>query len=525
MSGSNNYLSGTSFTFEPAANYNVTGINNVLIIGTANAIVSQAFINASTNNPVYTPLANAVIAADTTTVGQLYGIDSVISKMYTAYRSNDPITTCYLLPLIGFDTAVSGASISYAVTGDPSFIANTAGTLNAYVAGTLVQSPVYLYDTATAVATNLANAIMANPYFTANCSASENEITFVTRTSGDFISADIDFRLNYAGAVSGQYPIAGVIVTAGGFENDNDLDADVATPLANLAAIQFDAIVTPYTDSTSMAAYNTLLNQTTGRWSPTNKLFGHVFTARKDTFANLVTFLQSYNTEFITTLMLPGNNIPARVEAGNEVGYIQDFGTPTTVYEAAAYFAGACVTSLAQDVGTPLQALPLTGILAEPAQSRFTPSELNTLLQYGGAVYKVGAGNVPILNRAVTMYTENSLGIADDTFKDTSTMYVLEYVIETFLQVLGETYARVRLVDPSTPIPQGADFTNVTAIESTCISIYSTLNTQGYVSYVNTFATNVSATSLGNGTVKVYCPITLASPLIQLVLNFVVSLT
>jgi len=123
------------------------------------------------------------------------------------------------------------------------------------------------------------------------------------------------------------------------------------------------------------------------------------------------------------------------------------------------------------------------------------------------------------------MYQYNNLGIADDTFKDTSTMYVLEYVIETFLQVLGEQFARVRLVDPSTPIPQGSDFVSTTTIESAAVGIYSALNVQGYVSYVSTFAQNVSATSLGNGTVKLYCPVTLASPLIQLQLNFVVALT
>lgn len=508
----NDYVSGFLFSFAPNTTPTISGINNVLLVGQANSAVSAAWV---ANTPNSTKLGNAVIAADTLTVATTYGLNSMISKMYTQYRQNDTTSTVYLLPLP--DTGLTAVSYTYTwVTNASTWTATTASTLNAYVAGSYVSSSVYAGDTIGNVITNLCNAINANYYLpcTANCvtyANSANSAIQITAAGLGGTAGDIDFRLNYLGAAAGEVSIPGIHLTlanasgatvSGGSYTITAGDPDPTNYLLNLPPIEFDVIVSPYTNGNSMPAYSTLLNQTSGRWSYNSQLFGFVFSFRKDTFANLVTFGQAQNNQFVSVLGMQG--------------------TPTTIYEAAAAYGGAATASLSEDVGVPLQAISLN-ILPPALKDQFTSSEGSTLIQNGMAYATVGAGNTTILNRASTTYQYNAQGIYDTSYKDSNTLFVLSYVIRTFRATLSNQYARCRLVDVNTPIPFGSSFTNVNNIAATAVAVYQQLNDVGYVGDVQTFIETVVAQDAGNGRVNLLVPLVLASPLVQLAVRFLFS--
>ena len=136
-----------------------------------------------------------------------------------------------------------------------------------------------------------------------------------------------------------------------------------ATALANLSDQVFDVIAAPFSDTTSLNDVQDFLDGITGRWSPTQQLYGHYITAKNDTQANLGTFGNGRNDPHASIM-----------------GYTN---SPSTPWAWASAIGGAVanrVNGIGVNLSRPFQEIELRGIVAPAAVvDRFSIAERQAL--------------------------------------------------------------------------------------------------------------------------------------------------
>jgi phage tail sheath gpL-like len=355
---------------------------------------------------------------------------SMLALMTAAFRKNNSFTELWYLPLADAGGAVA-ASGSIAFTGP----ATAAGVLALYIAaaslalGDSVPSPILIPVTngmsGTALGAAVAAAITALPNLPVIATATTGTVTVTAKNAG-LAGNDIDIRLNYQGTAGGESLPAGIGATitalSGGATNPT-----LTTALANLVDKAFDFIVTPYTDATSIAALTAFMNDTTGRWSWNNQIYGHVFGAYRGSSSALATFGTGLNDPHASF-----------------VGFF-DSPTPSWIWAAAA--AGAVATALSNDYTAPITGmagLGLQGVLAPPLASRFLPTIRNTLLYDGIATFKVNAGQV-FLESMITTYQLNSQGQADNSYLKAETLFSLMFNLRDLANFVSTNWPNSKL--------------------------------------------------------------------------------
>ena len=358
------------------------------------------------------------------------GAGSMLALMTAAFRKNNPFTELWYLPLSDDGSAVA-ATGTIVFTGP----ATAAGTLSLYLAACSlspgdplpapIQVPVTSGMTASALATAVAAAVTALPNLPVTAAASSATVTFTAKNAG-LCGNDIDIRLNYQGSSAGEALPAGigaaVTAMASGATNPS-----LTTGLANLVDKSFDFIVSPYNDSGSTTALTAFLNDTTGRWSWNNQVYGHVFGAKRGTSSTLATFGATLNDPHTTF-----------------VGFY-DSPTPNWIWAAAA--AGAIAAALAPDYTAPITGmagLALQGVLAPPLASRFLSSIRNTLLYDGVSTFRVDSG-VVYLESVISTYQTNSQGQADNAYLAVETLFSLMFILRDLKAFVASNYGLAKL--------------------------------------------------------------------------------
>jgi phage tail sheath gpL-like len=315
---------------------------------------------------------------------------------------------------------------------------------------------------ATAVAAAI-NAIAAMPVTAA---ASTSTVTLTADNKG-LCGNDIDIRVNYQGTAGGESTPTGLTFTitamSGGATNPT-----LTTALGNLLDMSFDFIACPYTDTTSLDALKAFLNDTTGRWSWQQQVYGHVFTAYRGTFASQ------------TTLGLTRNNQHETIMGFND--------SPSPSWVWAAALTGAAAVSLRADPATPLQTVAISGVLAPPLQSRFNLSQRNTLLYDGISTFTVAQDGTTAIENLITTYQTNSFGAPDNSYLEVETMFTLMYVLRDMMTMVTSKYSRVKLAADGTRFAPGSNIVTPSIIKADIIAEYQTLEYNGYVQNSKAFA-------------------------------------
>lgn len=388
------------------------------------------------------------------------GAGSMLALMAQAYLANDSFGEIWYLPL-------SDAGGSTAATGSVVFTASPtgAGTISLYIAGQLISVAVTAAETVTAIATAVAAAINAMTSLPVTATPSSGTVSLTAINKG-LCGNDIDIRMNYVGAANNEATPAGLTYTitamASGATNPT-----LTTGLANLNNKSFDFIASPYTDSTSITALTAFLNDSTGRWSWQNQIYGHVFMASRGTTGTLATLGTGLNDQHSSIM---GFN---------------DSPTPNWIWAAA--LAGAAAASLKVDPAMPLQTVPIYGVLAPPLASRFALSAQNTLLYDGISTFTVQAGVVYIQN-LITTYQKNGSGVADNSYLQIETMFTLMYVLRALQTVVTSKYARVKLAANGTRFAPGSAIVTPNVIRGDLIAQYHQLEFDGFVQNAAAFA-------------------------------------
>ncbi|MCB1452400.1 MAG: phage tail sheath subtilisin-like domain-containing protein [Rhizobiaceae bacterium] len=244
---------------------------------------------------------------------------------------------------------------------------------------------------------------------------------------------------------------------------------DLITPLANLGDDEFDFIAGPYSDATSLNAVRDFLDDSSGRWSPAQQLYGHYFTAQFGTLSALVSFGNGRNDPHASILGL------------------QRAPTPEWEYAAALGGQAALHLSDAPEVSRPLQTLILSGVLPPADRALwFGKADRQALYADGIAGCVVRADGQVAIDRIVTTYQTSDSGVPDATFRDVETMFQLMFATRYTRGVVSDRHGRQALADEN-PF-NVSTIATPKSVRDTLIHAYTDLVALGVLENVDLFA-------------------------------------
>lgn len=329
----------------------------------------------------------------------LYGEGSILHGMFEAFFASNKFTKVY-----GMALDDDGAAVAATGTVTFSGTATEAGTVYLYVAGRRVKVAVANGDSASAVATAAAAAINADtslPVTAAVDGTISEQVNVTARNKGE-AGNDIDLRVNYQDDES--LP-AGIAAPTFGAMSGGTTNPTLTNAISAMGDTWFHIIGFPYTDTTSLDAISTELDD---RWGPMRQIEGVAMAAKNDTVGNLSTFGGNRNDKFVSVMGTTGSPMPA--------------------YEWAAELSAVTSFHGAIDPARPFQTLALEHCLPAQEVDRLTLQERNTLLHDGIAAYSADDAGKARISRLITTYQTNELGADDTSFLDVNTPLTLGYL-------------------------------------------------------------------------------------------------
>ena len=395
----------------------------------------------------------------------LFGQGSMLARMHALYRLQDSFgeVWCIAVADAGAGTNASG---TITVTGP----ATAAGTIALYVSGQLVSVGVAANDSANTIAASINTAINAAVDLPVTSTVATNVVTLTCRWKGA-TGNDVSILDSFRGWAGGQALPAGVALA---YSGGGLLTGGATNPTLTGAVItamgddEYDFVVHPYADSTSLDAFQTEFNDSVGRWAWSRQVYGHCYTALRGTLSALTTAGALRND-------------PHHTIAGIDVD------CPNPSWEYAAAYGGANSVCLQVDVARPTQTTQLTGILAPRAGKRFILTERQSLLNYGIATSYISGGLVRV-ERAITTYQKNSWGQTDPSYLDSETLHTLAEVTRRLRNRITQKYPRHKLANDGTRFGAGQAIVTPKVIRGELIAEYADMEELGLVENATLFA-------------------------------------
>lgn len=423
-----------------------TDQGRVLLIGQKLAAGS-----AATEEPVLVPTG----AED-----ELFGTNSMLAGMVRAARLNAPFAEIWAIAAADGAGAVASTGTIDLTT--CTFPVAQATTLVIYIGGKRYRVRVDTTDTAITAAGNLVTEI--NDDVCQVVSATDNAdgtITLTARHPG-IQGNNVDIRTGYYGTEPSFANDITITAMAGG-----TADPDITNSLTALGDEAFDWIAMPYSDTANLDLVEDFLDNSVGRWSPMEQLYGHCSTYSVGTVGALSAVGLSRNDPHTTILGL--------------------YGFPTNPWEilAALVAKHAKHLSAAPELSRPLQFIELAGVMAPKITDRFARVDRNTLLYDGIATLVIAADNAVQIERSITTYRLNAVGFEDGTFLDVQTLAQNMYAIRYMRSRVTNRHGRTALGNDDNPPSQGVS--RPRDVRGTIISAYVELNGLNVVENIDEF--------------------------------------
>ncbi|ORC57726.1 phage tail protein [Pseudomonas floridensis] len=421
----------------------------------------RRLIVAQVNDDVTGPeIGTLVLVPSVALAKNLGGQGSMLAAMYETWRKADPTGEVWCLPLLSTEGAKAGATITVAGA------ATESGLLNLYVGGVRGQATVVSGATAAQAANALSVKINATPDLPVRSVVEAGVLTLSCKWSG-LSGNDIRLEFNRLGKTNGEAIPAGLTaeVTAmtGGVGTPDQVQA-----LAALGDEPFEFLCLPWTDTATLDAWKSAMDDSTGRWSWARQLYGHVYSAKRGTVGTLVAAGQLRNDQHIT---LQGVELAA----------------PQPVWLYAAGLAARTAVFISADASRPTQSGSMPGLDPAPASQRFTLTERESLLRYGIATSYYEGGYVRI-QRSITTYQKNAYGQADNSYLDSETMHQSAFIIRRLQGVITSKYGRHKLAADGTRFGAGQPIITPSTIRGELIAQYGRLEEEGHVENAEVFA-------------------------------------
>lgn len=426
---------------------------------------------------------------------EYFGRGSQLANMFETFKENQRFIETWAIPLA--DDAGGTQS-----TGDIDFAGSPTenGTIHLYIAGRHIPVGVTSGQTPTVIAAAVVAKIAENgdlPVTAAVNGSDDTQVDFTARHKGTVGNA-IDIRLNYLGAENGQKTPAGLTYTLTAM-NGGATDPDYQDAIDGLPDEDIEYFVLGTDQAAELAKVESELED---RWGPLRMHEGFAFAAKQDTVANLTTFGNARNSEFLS---VPG---------------VYDY--PTPYYEIAAAYGAQISYAASNDPARPFQTLELKNVLAPPVESRFTQEERNLLLYDGIASLRIAKDGSVQIERAITTYQTNAASAPDPAYLDTNTILTLAYLRKSSRVRLLLKFPRHKLVDNGTRIGAGQAAVTPNDIRAELIALFAQWEQVGLVENMEQFKTEliVERNISDQNRIDVLMPPDLANQLRILALNF-----
>jgi phage tail sheath gpL-like len=390
-----------------------------------------------------------------TQADQHFGAGSELSRMFQAYYANNFANEVWGLP-VAEPTGGTAATGTITITTPPT----AAGTIHLYIAGSHVPVNVMTTDTADDIATAIADAITTyyddgSPALPVTAVAATGTVTLTALFKG-VNGNEITVSINYHGSRGSEITPPGLVMT---LPATGLLTGGAGTPvftnaISNISKQDFEYVAMPYTDSNSLFDWDQEYGFTDqGRWGWQRQQFGHVFSAKRDTYANLLTFGDGQNSGVESIMAFEPT-------------------TPSPMFEVAAAYAAKAQRALINDPARPLQTLSLNKIKACPIQDRFNFEELNSLASNGLAIQEVGSDGQPMIMREQTTYQLNLYGQSDDAYELVTTLATLAKLLRNQRHAITSKYPRSKLADDGTKFGPGQAIVTPGLIKAELVNEY-----------------------------------------------------
>ncbi|HEY2243463.1 MAG TPA: phage tail sheath C-terminal domain-containing protein [Xanthobacteraceae bacterium] len=404
-----------------------------------------------------------------------FGVGSELSRMFTRFYSNNFANEVWGLGVSPGGTA-SAATGTITVTAAPT----APGTLWLYVAGQLVSGiNIFTTDTVPDIATSIADAIngayaSGDPALPVSAVAAAGVVTLTALFDG-VNGNEITVSLNYQGALGGQItpPGLGITLPTGGLLSGGVGTPDFTNAIANIQKEAFEYVAMPYADANSLFAWDQEFGFTdTGRWGWQRQQFGHVFSAKRGIYSDLILFGDTLNS-------------------GVESIMAMEQTCPSPMFEVAAAYTAKAQRALINDPARPLQTLSLNEVKAAPLQDRFNFVEINSLASNGLAIQEVGSDGQPMIMREQTTYQLNLYGQTDDAYELVTTLATLAKLLRNQRQAITSKFPRSKLADDGTKFGPGQAIVTPGIIKAELVNEYQLDMWNGLVENLKEFKANL----------------------------------
>jgi phage tail sheath gpL-like len=424
------------------------------------------------------PMDVPIVIGSLADATQYFGPGSMLEAAFRAFFLNNFGTLVFALP-IAQPTAGVAAKGTITVTSPPT----QQGIYNLYVAGQLVPVGVLQTDTIDTAAGAIEDAInsMTSLPVTAVAGAAGTGLVTLTCKWTGLTGNDIDMRDSYLGKYGGQVMPIGMAVTyanpnpsgiggklAGGVGNPN-----FSNGIANLGDQEYEYVSMPFWDTGSYQTWDAEYGFTdNGRWGWARQQYGTVFSAYRDTYANLVIWGENNNSAVISVMAMEPD-------------------IPSPSWEVAAAYTSKGARSYMNDPARPLQTLELNGVLPAPKHKRFLLSQNNNLSYSGLATQRVDANNLLMIARESMMYQKNVYGIPDDAYELGTTLHTLAKLFRNQRYSITTKYPRHKLADDGTRYGVGQAIVTPSVIRAELVAEYAVDEYNGLVENLNAYKQNL----------------------------------
>jgi len=401
-----------------------------------------------------------------------FGNGSLLDRMCRTFKKNNPYTELWAIAVSDSGTTARASGIML-VTGS----ATKAGTLYMLLGGAQVPTAITSGWSAADVCSAAMSDINANSQLcirgSANSAGSFAALTLsgtlflVAQTSG-VAGNYFDARVNF---YDGQYTPSGLTVAVTGLAGGAG-SPSMADVWAVVDTVQFQHIIHPYVDATNLGEVE---NELADRFDPMVDMQGHAYAATRGALASCAALGLTRNSPHQTI--------------------IGAYDSPSNPEDWAAALGAQAAFNLNNDPARPLHYLTLKGIVAPSLASgnRFSQSERNVLLYDGIATWIVDASGNVVIERAITTYRTNTLGLPDPSYLDVETMFTIleiRYQYKTRM-VTRFIIPRFKLADDGNVYPAGSKIATPGTVKQETIALFTELRDAGLIENIDDFANNL----------------------------------
>jgi phage tail sheath gpL-like len=401
-----------------------------------------------------------------------FGPGSILARMCNVFKNNNPNTELYAMAISAAGAAVAASgtlqtSIALSANG---FSTQGAGTYYLMINGQDIDVVMTSTWSTTDVNSAIVDAVNADSTLpvvaSTNAASAVNIIAVCSGIEGNYIN----IRDNYYDWQSTPAAFSGgdsVVITG---MADGASNPDLDDVWATIDDERFNYIIQPYADAANLTKIE---DELADRFGPLINQQGHGFTGLRGTQASCTTLGNTRNS--------PHNTI------------IGCYDSPTSPDEWAAALGAKAAKYLNNDPARPLHFIELKGILPPPVENRFTRAERDILLYDGIATYRIDSGGKVLIDRCITTYQSNALGITDPSYLDITTLATLGEIRDQWLTRMSNRFLqpRFKLADDGFPVQPGSYVATPSMVKQETIALFTLLRDEGLIENLNDFIENL----------------------------------